>query len=185
MQQKEVPITATIAFAQPKPAPQGEFDLPTAIFDGRLTHVAQAFNTTSDRDVEFMLSRKDTHGRTPLDLACFLGFKNIVAYLYSWGASPAVIDNHGRNAFFSLCYRGEYEACEAILQFAHFAAKQRLQQQVQAKKRELKFKNMDIKQGELVSTVFHDEATLKRHSLFNLALEDAFSAYTNQVCQSN
>lgn len=40
---------------------------------------------------------------------------------------------------------------------------------------------MDIKQGHLVSTVFHDEETVKRHTLFNMAIEEAFSSYCSSV----
>lgn len=121
MEPKEVKITASIFFGKPKKGPPNDFDLPDAIFEGKLTRIAEHFNTISDRDVEYILSRKDDHGRTPMDLACFLGFRNIVVYLLSWGGSPSIIDNFGRNAFYSLCYRGEYESCRGILQFIHFS----------------------------------------------------------------
>ena len=61
-----------------------------------------------DQDIEYLISRKDEQGRTALDLACFLGFKNIVLYLISWGGNVNLQDNLGRNAFYSLTYRGEY-----------------------------------------------------------------------------
>lgn len=52
---------------------------------------------------------------------------------------------------------------------------------LQREKATYKFKNLDIKQGSLVSTVFHDNDTIKRHSLFNINLEDTFGMYIKSI----
>lgn len=40
---------------------------------------------------------------------------------------------------------------------------------------------MDIKHGELVSTVFHDADTIKRHEEFNIRVSNLFEQYARDV----
>ena len=46
--------------------------------------------------------------------------------------------------------------------------------QLYREKIKYRFKNMDIKQGKLVSTVFHDAETIKRHEEFNIRVQNLF-----------
>jgi len=40
---------------------------------------------------------------------------------------------------------------------------------------------MDIKHGKLVSTVFHDAETVKRHEEFNIRVTNLFESYAKQI----
>ncbi len=42
---------------------------------------------------------------------------------------------------------------------------------------------MDIKHGKLVSTVFHDADTIKRHEEFNIRVQNLFENYARSIIQ--
>jgi hypothetical protein len=78
------------------------------------------------------------------------------------------IDNEGRSAYHIAAYRGSYDCLVSILNIERIYQKKTLFDQLQRLKQIYKFKNLDIKHGKLVSTVFHDESTIKRHEEFNI-----------------
>ncbi len=72
-------------------------------------------------------------GRTPLDLACYLGYKNIALYLMTNMGTPAEvvhtelnIDNLGRSLFHIALYKGNYECLISILNIERIYLKKTL-----------------------------------------------------------
>ena len=70
--------------------------------------------------------------------------------------------------YHNMCYRGNYDCLISVLNIERVYLKKTLFDQLYAAKQKYRFKNMDIKQGKLVSTVFHDAETIKRHEEFNI-----------------
>lgn len=69
-------------------------------------------------------------GRTPIDLACHLGFQNIAVYLSLKMGTPSdmlfhelSIDNNGLNAYHILAYKGNYDCMISMLSFERMCLK--------------------------------------------------------------
>ena len=43
------------------------------------------------------MASKDEKGNTPFDIACYLGYKNIVLYFLKCGVDPTTLDLNERN----------------------------------------------------------------------------------------
>lgn len=119
-----------------------------------------------------MLTSKDEKGNTPFDIACFLGYKNIVLYFLKWGADPSLADLKGRNAFHFLLFKKEYETTMIVVNFLRHQSKEELFMNIKKLKRMFGFKNSDIKHGELVSTGFHSDDVLDRFNEFMRSIEN-------------
>jgi hypothetical protein len=76
--------------------------------------------------------------------------------------------------FHLLGYKGNYECLIQILNIERVYLKKTLFDQLYREKQRYRFKNMDIKHGHLVSTVFHDAETVKRHEEFNIRVQSLF-----------
>jgi len=83
--------------------------------------------------------------------------------------------------FHGLCYKGNYECLISILNIERVYMKRTLFDQLCREKQRYRFKNMDIKQGKLVSTVFHDADTVKRHEEFNIRVQNLFEKYSRDL----
>ena len=59
------------------------------VYSGLLTHIVQRFESIGSNDVLQLVIQRDENGRTPLDLASYLGFKNIVLYLMTNLGTPS------------------------------------------------------------------------------------------------
>lgn len=128
-----------------------------------------------------MLVMQDDGGRTPLDVACFKNFKNVALYLLTKYGSPRQIiesslnvDEQGRNAYHTMLFLGNYDVLVTLLNYERVCLRKVIFDELQADKQRFKFKNLDIKQGHLVSTVYHDAATVKRHIDFNTKATELF-----------
>jgi ankyrin repeat protein len=100
-------INIGIKLKRPVPMTEG-FDIHFITFLGKLTYIAEFFENSRDHDVANIISKKDRNGHNAIDLASYAGYKNIVLYLMTNGASPLEIDSRGRNTYHLLAYRGEY-----------------------------------------------------------------------------
>ena len=131
---------------------------------------------------------KDELGRNSLDIACYLGFKNIALYLISklgtpqdFIHQPLNIDNTNRNLYHSICYRGNFDCVIALLNIDRVYLKKILYDQLLSEKSRFRFKNMDIKHGKLSSAVFHDGETIKRHEEFNIRVFSLLDQYSKDI----
>jgi ankyrin repeat protein len=69
-----------------------------------------------------LLTERDELGRTPLDIACWQGYKNVALYLVQKMGTPADvvhqelnIDNSGRNCFHAIGFKGNFDCAVALL----------------------------------------------------------------------
>lgn len=108
-------------------------------------------------DINQFIHSKDDKGNTPIDIACYLGYKNLTLYLLRYGADPSQYDNRKRNAFHYVCEKGEYYVCNVLLNFMRHQRREEIFTSLTNLKKTLGFKCLDVKEGELVSTVWHDE----------------------------
>jgi hypothetical protein len=83
--------------------------------------------------------------------------------------------------YHNMCYRGNYDCLISVLNIERVYLKKTLFDQLYAAKQKYRFKNMDIKQGKLVSTVFHDAETIKRHEEFNIRVQNLFESYSKDL----
>lgn len=139
-----------------------------------------------------LLIERDELGRTPFDIACYLGFKNISLYLVTKMGTPQDIihqelnvDNQGRNAFHAVLYRGNYDVLIQLLNIERVYLKKTLYDQLLIEKNRYRFKNMDIKHGQLATGVFHDAGTLKRFEEFNIRVFNLFDQYAKDILARN
>ena len=117
----------------------------------------------SQNDILYLLESQDELGRTPIVIASYLNFKNIALYLAIKQGDPDKylsmelnVDKEGRTYYHSVCYRGNYEVLTTLLNYERACLKKVVSDMLQYAKNQSKFKNLDIKHGELVSTVYHD-----------------------------
>ena len=89
--------------------------------------------------------------------------------------------NAGRTMFHLLGYKGNYECLIQILNIERVYLKKTLFDQLYREKQRYRFKNMYIKHGHLVSTVFHDAETVKRHEEFNIRVQSLFEQYARDL----
>mmetsp|Transcript_10651 Transcript_10651/g.10755 ORF Transcript_10651/g.10755 Transcript_10651/m.10755 type:complete len:85 (+) Transcript_10651:27-281(+) len=59
------------------------------VYGGFLTKIVYRFQELGNNDVLQLVSQRDEGGRTPLDIACLLGYKNIVLYLMTNMGAPS------------------------------------------------------------------------------------------------
>jgi hypothetical protein len=142
----------------------------------------------SQNDILQLLLERDELGRTPIDIASYLGFKNIIMYLIGKMGTPQDVihqeinvDNSGKNCYHSICYRGNFDCAIALMNIERVYLKKTLYDQLLSEKNRYRFKNMDIKHGHLSSAVFHDADTIKRHEDFNIRVYNLFDQYSKDI----
>ncbi len=99
------------------------------------------FQTRGFNDVLQYVIQRDEDGRTPLDVASYLGYKNIVLYLMTNMGTPADtviqeinVDKLGRNMYHLMCYKGSYESLISILNIERVYRKKTLFDQLNKEK---------------------------------------------------
>ena len=69
----------------------------------------------------------------------------------------------------------------ALLNIERVYLKKTLFDQLLREKNRYRFKNMDIKHGQLANSVFHDADTVKRHEDFNIRVFNLFATYARDI----
>lgn len=122
---------------------------------------------------------RDKGGRTPIDIACHLGFTNIALYLQMKMGTPCDmifhelnIDNFGYNAYHVMAYRGQWECLISLLNYERICLKKVIYDQLLKEKSKYRIRTSDVKHGELIKTIQHDADTIKRHKEFDLRLNN-------------
>ena len=100
------------------------------VYRGKLMDIVRVFNTRakvtqrcpdgkkySQEDIQQLLASKDGLDRTPLDIAAFMGYPNTALYLITKMGPPDYViqteinlDRDNRNAYHSMCYKGNFDA---------------------------------------------------------------------------
>ena len=118
----------------------------------------------------------------------FLGFKNILLYLFTNLGTPIEVVNQtfnvdllGRNMFHLMLFQGNYDCVISVLNIHRTYLKKTLYDQLIQEKQNYRFKNMDIKHGKLVETVFHDAETVARHESFNIRVHNLLEQYSRDI----
>jgi len=161
------------------------FDLFKHVYAGELTAIVDHVNSTDDpNEMEYLTSSKDEeNNKYALDLAAYLGFRNILVYLLSLGADPSKTDDKGRNAFHTVAYRGKY-GCAVILQnYRRYLEMRELYEKLTAKKQQYKFKNLDVDHGKLVTTILHDEDAKERFKKFHEEIKGLLIEYCKKIIE--
>lgn len=117
-----------------------------------------------------------------------LGFKNIALYLTLQMGSPATVihqdinvDREQRNCYHMMCYKGNVDCLVAMLNIERVYLKKILFDRLLIEKNRYRFKNMDIKHGQLATSVFHDAETVKRHEDFNIRVFNLLQQYSSDI----
>ncbi len=162
------------------------FDLFRHLYAGELTAVVDHINYHYDEnEIAYIACCKDeANGKSGLDLAVYLGFKNIVLYLLSLGANPGQTDNRQRNTFHTVAYRGDYDCAVQVLNYMRYQEMRGLYRALYECKHVYRFKNLDIDHGQLASTVLHDEATKQRFLEFNANVQKLLADYCERIVKS-
>ena len=80
-----------------------------------------------------------------------------------------------------ICYRGHVDCMTALLNIERVYLKKTLFDQLLREKNRYRFKNMDIKNGHLAISIFHDPDTVKRHEDFNIRVFNLFATYARDI----
>lgn len=167
-QQKKIP-NYTISVAKPDNMILDQFDIFTQTYFGKLTNIAEYFESFPNNN---LMASKDERGNTPFDIACFLGYKNIVLYFLKSGVDSASLDYKQRNSFHYLLAKREYPTLMVVLNYINHQTKEELFHNVKGLKKMFGFKHSDIKHGEMTSTGFQSEETLRRYHEFMASMQN-------------
>ena len=91
------------------------------------------------------------------------------------------LDRENRNAYHSMCYKGNFDCLIMFLNIERVYMKKCLFDELLSLKSRFRFKNMDIKHGKLDASVFHDEETSQRHQQFDVAVFDLLERYSKDI----
>lgn len=160
--------------------------------EGLLTELVKKFTQSGQpmnpNDILQLLVQKDEGERTPIDLACYLGYKNIALYLLSKMGKPSDfvqtefnIDKEGRSCFHIMCYKGQDETLAMIINYERECLKKSISDELQAVKSACRLKALDVIHGQLNASTFHDADTVRRHMDFNIRVTSLFEKYANMI----
>lgn len=87
------------------------------------------------------------------------------------------LDTENKSLYHILCYRGNYDCLISVLNLERCYLKKILYDSLCKEKKVYRFKGMDIREGKLVETVFHDVETVKKHEEFNVRVQVLLENY--------
>lgn len=91
------------------------------------------------------------------------------------------VDDQGRSCYHILCYKGGFESIIQLLNFERMNLKKVLYDQLCRERQKYRMKNMNIKDGKLLSTIFHDADTVQRHEEFSIRVVNLLKKYSEAL----
>ena len=174
-QQKRIP-KLLITVKKPENMVLDEFDIFTQTYFGKLTNISEYFENFPSNNC---LSITDERGNSAFDIACFLGYTNIVLYFLKNGIDPTILDKKHRSSFHFLLAKKEYDTLMVVVNFMKHQTKEELFHNVKNLMKMYDFKHMDIKHGEMTGQGFQNKETVARFQDFMVSMEN-LAAHTFQ-----
>jgi ankyrin repeat protein len=147
------------------------FDLYHLAYNGKLTGIVEQFNKLSIENC-IKLINQNFDGKSPLDVAAFLGFSNIFLYLLTFSGDPYRLDEKGQNSLHLCCYKGELKILMTLLNFERFRIKLESLEIFDGLKKSHRFSKLDIIKGKLSRAVNRTELNIKRFDAFQANLKE-------------
>lgn len=145
------------------------FDIFTQTYFGKLTNIAEYFESFPNNDC---LAKKDERGNNPFDIACYLGYRNIVLYFLKNNADPCELDNKQRNSLHFLLCKKEHPSLMLLINYMKHQAKEQLYHNIQKLKSMYNFKNSSIKHGEFTGQGYQNEELQSKFQDFMTSIEN-------------
>jgi ankyrin repeat protein len=149
--------------------------------NGKVTELASLLHGRPEKELKALLSCKDIHGRTPLLVACYLNFSNIVLFLMHKGADPFVVDYNNIGIMHILLDQGNYESLVVILNYLYFNFREAIDAKLKRIQKEYNMKRSDVRLGKLVSPDQHIPNVRKAFEEFSAHVSSLYSNYLNEV----
>ncbi|CAI2359509.1 unnamed protein product [Moneuplotes crassus] len=160
-----------LGITKPPPFDPDTFNIFSAVSYGKLTAIVDHFEILDEGGISYLLAERDDKGNIPLDLAVYLGFKNIVLYFLKCGAELNSVDLKQRNLFHNLCYKRNFTTLITIQNFVINDFKERLHQDLISTKHTYGLKNIDVKQGKLIKSGYISKKIQNNFKDFMAAIE--------------
>lgn len=148
---------------------------------GKVTELAGLLHGRSAKELTALLSTRDGQGRTPLLIACYLNFHNIVMFLMHKGADPFVVDYSNIGIMHILMDQGNMESLVVVLNYIYFDFREKLDKELKRIQKEFSMKRSDVRFGRLVSPDQHIPHVRQAFEEFSSLVSSVYSNYLNQV----
>jgi len=124
----------------------------------KLTDSGQILN---QNDYLQWLNHQDEDNRTPVDVSCYLNYKNIAVFLMTKLGPPKFfidskfnLDKDKRSCFHAMCFKGNNECLTTVLNYERECLKNYFYTELYAALAYSKLKTLDIVKGKLSSTKY-------------------------------
>ena len=140
-----------------------KIDLCFLTYYGKITMIFDIFNKIDINQAKNIVQNSFTEDkkRNCLQLASFLNFPNIFLYLLTYDADPNYIDENHQNTFHFICYKGNFQILNILLNFISYKIKLKYLNKIENEKIKFGFNNLDIQKGKLSKAVHITKKILK------------------------
>lgn len=140
-----------------------KIDLCFLTYYGKITMIFDVFNKIDINQSKNIVQNSFTEDkkRNCLQLASFLNFPNIFLYLLTYDAEPNYIDENHQNTWHFICYKGNFQILNILLNFISYKIKMKYLNKIECDKIKFGFNKLDIQKGKLSKAVHITKKILK------------------------
>ena len=140
-----------------------KIDLCFLTYYGKITMIFDVFNKIDINQSKNIVQNSFTEDkkRNCLQLASFLNFPNIFLYLLTFDADPNYIDENHQNTWHFICYKGNFQILNILLNFISYKIKMKYLNKIECDKIKFGFNKLDIQKGKLSKAVHITKKILK------------------------